>query len=130
MRREKKAFTLVEALIATFILALVLGSVMLLFTQAHRSLEVFETTTQAMAHASAVLEEARNYNNLTNITDADWSQWAIDKGFNTLTNEVIEVTYPLGTDAVPLKILIKVTWEDARSNQQRETQVATLITGR
>lgn len=127
---QKRAFTLVEVMISVFIMASVLGSVMLLFTQAQMSLESFESTTRAMAHASAVLAEVRNYNDLTAVTDEDWAQWAVTKGFNTLDNEVIAVTYPLGTTAVPLKVLIKITWNDQRSNRARETQVATLIVER
>ncbi len=87
----------------------------------------------AINHAQIVMEEIRDVNILSNIVVEDWTGWSATDvpdggGCNTLNNETISVTYPSGTGADPLEILLTLNWTE--KNRQRSVQLVTLMTER
>lgn len=72
----------------------------------------------ATSHAEGILEEMQLRDTLTEVTTADWVGWAKKQGFNTLPDEVINISF---TDAVadPLDIQVTVNW----IRKQRDSQV-------
>jgi len=79
------------------------------------------------------------------VAEGDWSAWAGNNVYTlgnedcvvsqqedckVLKNEQVEVTYPAGEDAVPLEVLVNITWDDRSSGRPRKLQAVTLLTGR
>lgn len=107
-----QGMTLVEILVAVFILTVgILGS-LLFFARAMTSVSTAKDLTLATAHAESLLEEMRGRSTLINIQQTDWSRWAEAQGFNALPQEKVEVHYdnPGGN---PLKVKTKVSWQRA-----------------
>lgn len=101
--------TLIEILIAVFILTVGILSCLLYFSAAMNSTEIARDTTVATTHAEYVLEDMRAKSSLTEITGVNWTQWALDAGLSNLPGESIGVTYanPLSD---PLNISVSVHW--------------------
>ena len=117
-RKCNKGFTLVELLLAVFILSVSIVGVLLLFSQSMLSTEYAWDKTIAVSHAEGVLEAMQLKNNLTDITTADWPQWAENQGFNTLPEESLEVLFT-NAAADPLAIQVTVYWV----RKERKSQV-------
>jgi len=117
--KRNKGFTLVELLLAVFILSVGIVGVLLLFTQSILSTEYAWDKTVAVSHAENILEEMQLKNTLNEITNVDWASWAVNQGFNTLPSESFNITF---TDPAtdPLEIQVAVNW----IRKQRNSQIA------
>ena len=79
------------------------------------------------------MEEIRDRNVTSNITQEDWTAWAAADlpdggGCNTLDTEAVQVSYPSGTTIDPLEILVTISWSDR--GRTKNIQTVTLLTER
>lgn len=114
---NKSAFTLMELLIATAVLALALGGSLALFIANLRLIESGKNLSIAINHARCVMEQIRDRNLSTLVLGEDWTAWAQAEppyggGCNSLNGEKINVTYPSGTTTAPLEIVVTVCWRE------------------
>lgn len=126
-------FTLLELMIGVTVLIIALVGLIAAYTGCFSLNESARNLTIAINDAQCVMEEIRAMNIPTNITAEGWTNWAANNppnggGCNRLNNEAITVTYPSGTTATPLEILITVNWTE--KNRQRSTRLATLLSER
>lgn len=106
---RNKGFTLVELLLAVFILALAIGGALLLFVSSMVSSEMAWDTTVATSHAQNILEEMQTRPTREGITSVDWHAWADAQGLNTLPGEKIDVVI-VDPSVNPLNIHLTVHW--------------------
>src|SRR5690242_9923053 len=106
---QKKGFTLVELLIAVFILSVSIAGVLLLFTQSILSTEYAWDKTTATNHAEGILEEMQLRETLSEVVNTDWIGWAEKQGFNILPQESVEIHFE-DPAADPLDIQVTVKW--------------------
>lgn len=129
----RSGFTLMELMIAAVILAVALAGLLGAFIANFNLIESGKNLTAAISHARIVMEEVRDYNIPSLITAEEWTDWAQLEspdggGCNSLGNETVVVTYPLGTAANPLEVLVTVNWTE--KGRARSVQLVTLITER
>jgi len=128
-----KGFTLMELMIAAAILILALVGLLGVFIGSFGLVESAENLTIAVNHAQSVVEQMRDYNIPALVTSQNWTTWAqadypSGGGCNTLQSESIQATYPSGTSADPLEIMITVNWSEA--GRQRSVELTTLLAER
>jgi len=132
-----EGFTLIELMIALFILSLVVAGYVAANLKAQQNSEEMNERTIAIQDANHGIEQMRNATRTgtfpTNITNL-WGQNSHITGYNNLTNEVITVTYgtsisnqPLTSN--PLDVNVTVTWKSYTGRQDTEA-VQTYITQR
>ncbi len=122
---QKKAFTLVELLIAVFILVGAISGILMLFTTSMLSSQQAWDTTVATFHGEHVLEEMQARDSLNSILAVDWKRWVEEQRLNTLPDEVIEVTFA-DPDNDPLDIQVQVDW--VRKSRVRNITINTKMT--
>ena len=115
---KNKGFTLVELLLAVFILSVGIVGIMAMFSQSILSTEYAWGKTIAVSHAEGVLEAMQLKDTLTEVTTTNWPQWAESQGFNTLPSESLEVVFA-DPNEDPLEIKVTVNWV----HKQRKMQV-------
>lgn len=133
MRKGRAGFTLVELMIAAAILAVALVGLLGVFIGSFGLIELGRNLTIAVDHARCVMEEIRDCNIPSFVTLQDWAAWAQADvpgggGCNILHNESVEVTYPSGTEASPLEIMVRVSWTE--NSRPRSVQLVTLLAER
>jgi len=106
---SKNGFTLVELLIAVFILAGAISGVLLLYTTSMISSQLAWDTTVATIHGEHVLEEMQSRDSLDSILTNNWESWVEEQRLNTLPEEIIEVTFA-DPNIDPLDIQVQVDW--------------------
>ena len=116
--KQNKGFTLVELLLAVFILSVGIVGILLLFSQSILSTEYAWDKTVAVSHAEGVLEAMQLKDSLSEITLTDWKNWAENQGFNTLPGESLTVNF-INPSVDPLEIQVTVNW----IRKQRKGQV-------
>jgi len=131
--KKNSGFTLLELMIGACVLILGLVALISAYIGCFALNESARNLTIATNHAQCLMEKIRDYNIPSNITQEDWTTWAATDlpdggGCNTLNNETINVTYPSGTGANPLEILVTVNWTE--KNRSRSVQFSTLLTER
>jgi len=107
---HQKGFTLLELLIASYILIIGISSTLLLNVNAMASSQFAWDLTVATSHAEHVLEEMQVQDTLSAITNIDWNLWIEQQKLNTLPGETIAVTFE-DPAADPLNIEVTVHWE-------------------
>lgn len=130
---EKLGFTILELMIGVVVLVIALVGLIAAYIGCFTLNNSARNLTIAINDAQCVIEEIRDVNIPANIVTEDWTAWAANDppaggGCNRLDNEAIAVTYPSGTEAMPLEILVTVTWTE--KNRQRSTRAATLLSER
>ena len=122
---KAKGFTLVELLLAVFILSVGIGAMLMLFSHSLSMSEIAWQRTQATAHAEFILEEMQLRESLQDIVRTDWQKWAIEEKLLTLPKEavVVEFTDPKND---PLDIEVIINWE--RNNRASHLALATKLT--
>ncbi len=115
--RPNEGFTLLELLIAAYILLIGICGILSLVTNTMLSSESAWDMTVATTHAQHILEEMQSKNNLLDITSTDWNVWAQKEKLNTLPKEHFRITFgDLSQD--PLEIHVITQWErKGRINQ-------------
>jgi prepilin-type N-terminal cleavage/methylation domain-containing protein len=129
----KSGFTLLELMIGVAVLVIALVGLIAAYIGCFTLNNSARNLTIAINDAQCVAEEIRDVNIPSDIVIEDWTAWAANDppaggGCNSLDNEIVIVTYPAGTTAAPLQILITVAWTE--KNRQRSTRVATLLSER
>lgn len=129
----KRAFTLIELMIASSILVVALLGLLGVFTSSFGLIESGRNLTVALNHARCVMEELRDCNIPSFITVQDWAAWAQADapgggGCNSLNNESVEVAYPSGTALSPLEIIVTVNWTE--KTRPRNVRLVTLLAER
>jgi prepilin-type N-terminal cleavage/methylation domain-containing protein len=107
---HKKGFTLLELLIAAYILVIGISSTLLLNVTAMSSTQFAWDLTVATTHAEHVLEEMQIQDTLLDILNTNWTLWAAQQQLTTLPDEKIEVLYG-DPDGDPLDIEVIVEWK-------------------
>jgi len=125
--KTRHGFTLVELMVAIFVLALGVAGALNFFVGSAAAVHYAEDLTTAYVHLEYVLEEMKTYEELSAITANDWNTWAAGKGLNDLPDEAFSVSYPGGTDADPLQIQVSVSW--TRRGEIKTASLATQIAG-
>jgi len=110
--KHDKAFTLVELLVAVYVLLIGICGILSLFVSSMTSTQSAWDITTAVTHAQNILEEMQSTNTLQAIETTDWNQWAKDQGLNTLSQEAFIVTFPDPPDD-PLDIKVVDQWSRA-----------------
>jgi prepilin-type N-terminal cleavage/methylation domain-containing protein len=106
--RRKKGFTLVELLIAVFILSVTISGVLLLYVTSMMSSQLAWDTTVATSHAEYILEEAQTLDSIDKIKNFNWQGWAEVQGLNTLTSEKIDVAFSdIGTNLLGIQVTVR-----------------------
>ena len=122
---RNKGLTLVELMIAVFILAVGIMSTLLFFSQSLIITEVSGDITTASSHAEYVMEEMRSRKTLVDITSTNWEDWAKEQGLYTLPGESLKVSFN-DTISDPLFVETRVNWE--RSSRTNSVVLVTRIT--
>jgi len=122
--RRQEGISLVEILIAVFVLTIGILSCLMYFSAAINSTETARDLTVATTHGEFVLEDMRAMATLNEITARNWTEWAGTSGLNTLPQESVLVAFsdPM---ADPLPISVTVSWQrmDRVNNVQLETEM-------
>jgi Tfp pilus assembly protein PilV len=108
--KNNQGFTLLELLIAAYILIVGISSTLLLNVNAMTSSQYSWDLTVATTHAEQILEEMQIRNSLADITNTDWPAWAQQQQLNTLPGEKVDVQYE-NPEADPLDIKVSVEWQ-------------------
>jgi prepilin-type N-terminal cleavage/methylation domain-containing protein len=117
-RKRNKGFTLVELLLAVFILSVGIVGIMLLFSQSIISTEYAWGKTIAVSHAEQVLETMQLMDTLNEVTAMDWRLWADSQRLYSLPSESLAVSFANPSDD-PLIIQVTINWV----HKQRKMQV-------
>ena len=117
--------TLMELLIAVFVLSVGIVSTLLFFSSAMLSADYAGDITSASTHTEHVLEEMRSRNSLKDITLTDWDSWAQKDALYTLPEENLSVAYT-NADADPLEVTVEVGWTK-RSRAHKMTMYTTIL---
>ncbi len=102
-------FTMVELLIAVFLLSVGIVASLLFFTNAMNASEFAREMTVATTHGEYILEEMKTRPTLANITATNWTSWASAQSLNSLNAESVSVTYT-NASADPLDTTVAVSW--------------------
>ena len=123
MRLNEKGFTMIETLIATAIIVFVATSTMSLFMAGYKYSNTAGQIVTATNIARAKVEQIRD-TSVENIPNT------FPGGYHIVVDELPEgqwyVTYPDGTIADPLNVLVSVEWTERGTPHSLE--LATLIT--
>ncbi len=106
----KKGFTLLELLVAAYILVIGISSTLLLNINAMTSSQFAWDLTVATSHAQHILEEMQVKEDLSAILSTDWNAWAGQQKLNILPGEKIVVLFG-DPEADPLEIEVNVEWQ-------------------
>jgi Tfp pilus assembly protein PilV len=109
-KKHQTGFTLLELLIAAYILIIGISSTLLLNVNAMTSSQYAWDLTVATSHAEHVLEEMQVKESLSEITNTDWNAWAAQQQLNTLPGEKVEVLFD-NPESDPLDIQVAVEWQ-------------------
>ena len=124
-RLDHSGMTLMELLIAAFVLSVGIVSTLLFFSSAMLSADYAGDITVASTHAEHVLEEMRSRNSLRDITLTNWEDWAAKDGLNALPAENLSVAYT-NAAADPLEVTVDVGWTK-RSRNHKVTLYTTIL---
>lgn len=124
-KRAQTGLTLIEVLIAGFVLTVGIASTLLFFSHAMISTQLAGDMTLATSHAEYILEEMQTRDTLSNIALTNWPQWASDEGLNMLPNETFTVTF-LNPSKNPLDVNVVVSW--VRNSRPLNATLTTAIT--
>ncbi|MFC1632217.1 hypothetical protein ACFL1I_01050 [Candidatus Omnitrophota bacterium] len=133
-RARPAGFTLMELMFGAVVLTITLGGMIAVFTGNFVLVDSGRNLTVAVNHAQCVIEEIRDRNIPGFVVIEDWTAWAQADiqvgggGCNSLPNEVVQVTYPSGTGAVPLELVVTVSWTE--KSRAKNTQLVTLLAER
>ena len=89
--QTKKGFTLVEVLLATFILSVGIVSTLLFFSTAMTTADYSRDVTISTSHGEYIFEEMKTQNSIANIVSTDWNVWLTNKGLTLLPQEQVQV---------------------------------------
>ena len=120
--RAGKGLTLVELMIVSFVLAVTIGALLVVFANALNQIVLSKELSIATDDLRDSLEKlkATPFANLTTqYPDGSSIGSSVIGGF-VLMNEVITVTYPNGINVDPLEVRVTVTWlsKDKRTRTQ------------
>jgi len=118
----RQGFTLVETLIAVFILSVGILISLMFFVRAQDSTQLAQDMTVATTHADSILEEIYGSESLTQITTTDWASWLKEQGLTPLPAEAITVEYGQ-PDQRPLPVSLTVRWK--RQGRDHHVSLAT-----
>ena len=129
--KHSKGFTLLELMIAMFVLTVGLLGILLSNTASKNTSIRMNERILALQDAHRVIELMRSTSSVGNfpgnVTNA-YPNGAPVLGFNTLTDEAITVDYT-DIEEDPLDVTVNVTWSELGA-RDAATQLRTLITQR
>lgn len=129
--RSSLGFTIIEIMIALFVVTLAIGGYVGANVMTQRNAEEMHERTTALQNANRALEQMRSATKVTgfpqNVTGG-FPQNGLIAGFTDLTNEQVRVSY-VDPNADPLDARVTVTWLSYARRQESET-VRTYITQR
>ena len=108
--RQNYGFTLVELMVAAYILLIGICGILALITNSMVATEAAWDTTVATTHAQYILEEMQNKNTLGDVQRVDWNAWAQNQSLITLPQETLNVSF-VDPTADPLEIKVTDQWQ-------------------
>ncbi len=115
--KTAKGLTLVELLIAVFLLSVGIASTLMFFSNAMLSADFAGDISVASTHAEHVLEEMKSRRSLEEIQGTNWQEWALQQDFNMLPNERVEVNFG-NIEGALMDVTAQIHWiKRARDNQ-------------
>ena len=124
LRNRNQGLTLVELLMAIFVLVVGIMSALLFFSQSMIVTDFAGDITVASAHAEYIMEEIKSRKTLMNVTGTNWESWAAEQGLNTLPQETFQVSFGNVLDN-PLDVETTVSW--MRSSRVNKVSLVTKI---
>ena len=115
--KNQNGLTLVEVLIAVFLLSVGIVSTLMFFSNAMLSAEFAGDITVASTHAEFILEEMKSRKTLSNVTATDWAEWARNAGLPSLPGETVEVFFT-NAESDPLEVMATVSWKKKLRNNK------------
>ncbi|MDD3375064.1 MAG: hypothetical protein PHY73_05005 [Candidatus Omnitrophica bacterium] len=121
---NRKALSLPELLLAVFILAFSISSILLLFIRCGYLNEANRNLSQSAMHAQYIMEEIKNKNFTQMQQDVNNGYWNWDsatiasKGFSPLDNETT-ITQRTGTN--PTTVTTTIYWTDKNGRNRNYT---------
>ena len=117
--------TLVELLIAVFVLTVGISGILLFFVQSMASSQQAWEYSQAAMHADYILEDIQARPSISEIMSVNWTSWAQEENLNSLSEEQVAVEFPQAK-ADWLEILVNITWK--HKDRPQNFEVKTSIT--
>jgi len=122
---KNRGMTLVEVLVAVFILTVGILGALLFFTRSMQATESAQDLTLATTHAEMILEEMRALPTLLDIQERKWGDWAQHQGLNILPGEQVKVSFSNYASNI-LQINVVVNWR--RGGRSGEVNLYTEMT--
>lgn len=114
--RRKRGASFLEIMVACAILVLTCTAALRLYLDLSFLVSQGRSKTTAVSHAKSILEEIRNWSNVTQeaVEDMDWEAWlATQEGAQLLPDETIYTTTgDLIEFAKPKKVTVTVAWNE------------------
>jgi prepilin-type N-terminal cleavage/methylation domain-containing protein len=110
MNLHAKGFTLIEVLVAAYVLLIGICAMLSLFTFSLASAEAAWDRTLATSHGEQVLEAMQRTSTLADIVSMDWNQWAKEQHVFALPQERLEVSFS-DPHRDPLAIKVLIQWQ-------------------
>lgn len=128
-RKRRCGFTLMEVVIATFIVAVGVVALVSAFLSGLILIESSRGMAQAASDARSVFEEMRRLSagGTQPIITRDWTSWSRSSGLTGLSSESVTVSFRNPADD-PLEAKVTVNWSER--NRNRSTSFTALITKR
>ena len=114
----QKGMTLVEVLVATFVIVVAVVALMAGFLSGLLLVESGKNMAVAAADARAVFEEMRRLSasGLPSVAGRNWTTWSRNAGLTGLTNENVTVNFR-NPAADPLEATVRVNWTQRDRNR-------------
>lgn len=109
MKVPKSGFTLIEVLIAVFILSIGVVTTLMFFSTAMTTADYSRDVTVATSHGEYILEEIKAKNSVSEITVVDWGRWFSGNDISLLPQENVKVDIAKVLDNT-LDIKVTVSW--------------------
>ena|SRR3990167_4420555 len=102
--------TLVEVLIAVFILSIAIVSILLLYSNAITSTDFAWDITVATSIGETILEEMQSRHTFMELTNYNWDEWLHQEELNVLPQQNVEIEF-MNTFNNPIDVKVTVQWE-------------------
>ena len=122
--KTNHGLTLVELLIAVFVLTVGISGILLFFVQSMASSQQAWEYSQAAMHTDYILEDMQARPSISEVMGVNWTSWAQVENLNSLPEELVAVEFPQ-VKADWLEILVNISWmhKDRPQNFEVKTSI-------
>ena len=122
-KKVNHGLTLVELLIAVFVLTVGISGILLFFVQSMASSQQAWEYSQAAMHTDYILEDMQARPSISEIMSVNWTSWAQAENLNSLPEELVAVEFPQAK-ADWLEILVNISWKHKDRPQNFEVKTS------